>query len=104
MSTESESKTACVSSSNRHGHPRSSRTGDGSWPPSTGSPVTILLVDDHDAVRRMCRSALEENGYRVLEADNSLEALLIATSAKDAVNLVITEVAMPQISGAELGR
>ena len=50
----------------------------------------------------MCRSALEENGYRVLEADNSLQALLIATSAKDAVNLVITEVAMPQISGAEL--
>lgn len=49
---------------------------------STADQATILLVDDNDQLRGMCRSFLVESGFRVLEADNGLEALLVASSAK----------------------
>jgi DNA-binding NtrC family response regulator len=73
-------------------------------PPGLLEPRTILLVDDDDPLRGMCRSLLEECGYRVLEADNGLEALLLAVECKGAFDLVITDFAMPQMNGAELGR
>jgi DNA-binding NtrC family response regulator len=66
--------------------------------------LTVLVVDDDDALRRMCCAVLSENGFRVLEADNGLEALFIATERKGAIDLVITDLDMPEISGAELGR
>jgi two-component system cell cycle sensor histidine kinase/response regulator CckA len=66
--------------------------------------ATVLLIDDDDQVRGMCRTFLEENGFRVLEADNGLEALIIATERQGAIDLVITDVVMPKISGVELGR
>ncbi|MBZ5596158.1 MAG: response regulator [Acidobacteriia bacterium] len=71
---------------------------------SAFEPITILLVDDDDQLRELCRSFLADSGFRVLEADNGLEALLIAIERKGAIDLVITDLAMPQMSGAELGR
>jgi two-component system cell cycle sensor histidine kinase/response regulator CckA len=67
-------------------------------------PVTVLLVDDDDQLRGMCRGFLAESGLQVLEAGNGLEALLIAVERKGAIDLVVTDLAMPQIGGAELGR
>lgn len=68
------------------------------------NPVTVLLVDDDEQLREMCRTYLAESGFRVLEAGNGLEALLIAMQWKGAIDLVVTDVAMPKINGAKLGR
>jgi len=66
--------------------------------------ATVLLVDDDDLVRAFCRLSLERDGYRILEADSGMEALLITMQWKGAIDLVITDLAMPSINGAELGR
>jgi two-component system, cell cycle sensor histidine kinase and response regulator CckA len=69
-----------------------------------GGTATVLLIDDDDQVRGMCKSFLEEIGFRVLDAGDGLEALLLATQWKGAIDLVITDVVMPKMGGAELGR
>jgi DNA-binding NtrC family response regulator len=67
------------------------------------SPLTVLLVDDDDQMRRYCRSLLTANGLKVIEADNGFEALLTSVQHQGAINLLITDVIMPGISGWELG-
>jgi two-component system cell cycle sensor histidine kinase/response regulator CckA len=67
-------------------------------------PATVLLIDDDDQVRGMCRSFLVEIGFRVLDAGDGLEALLLAVQWKGSIDLVITDVVMPKMGGAELGR
>jgi DNA-binding response OmpR family regulator len=74
-------------------------------PAGRGSnPITVLLVDDDDQVRGFCRSLLTENGFTVLEAHNGLEALLTSVQHSGAIDLLITDLEMPGISGMELGR
>jgi two-component system cell cycle sensor histidine kinase/response regulator CckA len=63
---------------------------------------TILLVEDEEMVRNLSREILEMNGYRVITANNGAEALRICASFKDEVQLMITDVVMPQMSGREL--
>jgi two-component system cell cycle sensor histidine kinase/response regulator CckA len=63
---------------------------------------TLLLVEDNDAVRTLARDALTRYGYEVLEAANGAEALLIATSQLDRIQLVLTDVVMPVMGGREL--
>jgi CheY-like chemotaxis protein len=65
------------------------------------STATILVVDDVAAVRHLARRALEVAGYRVLEAGDGIEALdcLIRSPV---VDLVITDVRMPNMDGWEL--
>jgi DNA-binding NtrC family response regulator len=71
--------------------------------PRTGSgPITVLLVDDDDQVRGFCRSLLTENGFTVLDARNGLEALLISIQHQGAIDLLITDLEMPGMSGVEL--
>jgi CheY-like chemotaxis protein len=67
-------------------------------------PITVLLVDDDDQVRGFCRSLLTENGLTVLEAHDGLEALLTSIQHQGAIDLLITDVVMPGISGIQLGR
>jgi CheY-like chemotaxis protein len=71
--------------------------------PAKGSE-TILLVDDEEGVRKLVFDILKSNGYDVLEASNSAAAL--ATYEKNAhkIDMVLTDVVMPQVSGLELGR
>jgi len=55
-------------------------------------------------VRGICRSYLEETGFHVIEAENGLEALLAAAQRQQAIDLLITDLTMPQISGVELAQ
>jgi PAS domain S-box-containing protein len=63
---------------------------------------TLLLVEDEEAVRRLTRRMLEGVGYRVLEASQGTEALDLAAGWQGKIDLVITDVIMPGMSGQEL--
>jgi two-component system, cell cycle sensor histidine kinase and response regulator CckA len=71
--------------------------------PADGGRETILLAEDEDAVRALARETLEGKGYRVLEARNGVEALATARSA-GWIDLLVTDVVMPQMGGGELAR
>ncbi len=64
----------------------------------TGSS-TILLVEDEDAVRLFSSRALRSKGYKVLEASNGEEALKLIKSNNHMIDLVISDVVMPQMDG-----
>jgi PAS domain S-box-containing protein len=63
---------------------------------------TILLVEDSPAVRAAARQILERYGYHVLEASSATEALDIVARARGVIDLLVTDVVMPGISGREL--
>jgi two-component system cell cycle sensor histidine kinase/response regulator CckA len=63
---------------------------------------TVLLVEDQEAVREFLRAVLEDSGYKVVEAGNGAEALIVAAGRSDEIQLLITDVIMPGINGREL--
>jgi two-component system, cell cycle sensor histidine kinase and response regulator CckA len=65
---------------------------------------TVLLAEDEEQVRRIARVILEMNGYRVLEASGGDEALSIYKQHEGQIDLVMTDVVMPQMSGRELAQ
>lgn len=70
-------------------------------PPPT---ATVLLVEDDSTVRAAARRALSRAGYIVLEVVNGAEALaLCTTDVGPAIDLVITDLVMPQMGGFQLG-
>jgi two-component system cell cycle sensor histidine kinase/response regulator CckA len=64
---------------------------------------TILLVEDQDDVRQVALHVLRRYGYRVIEARNAGEALLSCERHVGSIDLLLTDVVMPSMSGAELG-
>jgi PAS domain S-box-containing protein len=68
-----------------------------------GSGEVILLVEDEEAVRRLVRATLERRGYHVLVASDGPEALQIERQAEH-IDLVLTDLVMPQMSGMEVAR
>ncbi len=62
----------------------------------------ILLVEDDPVVRRVTRAILEESGYRVIDARGGPEALRIMAQQGGAIDLLLTSVIMPRMSGREL--
>jgi signal transduction histidine kinase len=63
---------------------------------------TVLVVEDEEAVRRFVSEVFRSNGYTVLEARNGDEALTRSRSHDGDVDLVVTDVVMPGMSGPEL--
>jgi CheY-like chemotaxis protein len=73
--------------------------------PVSGRPLkTIMLVEDEPSIRRLVGTALRRNGYQVLEAANGLEAIDRFAAHQDEVDLLITDVRMPEMAGPELIR
>jgi two-component system, cell cycle sensor histidine kinase and response regulator CckA len=65
---------------------------------------TILVVEDAEDIRKMLCAMLTQSGYRVREAGNGREALCLLESYPDSIDLVLTDLIMPQMDGAELAR
>jgi two-component system cell cycle sensor histidine kinase/response regulator CckA len=63
---------------------------------------TILLVEDEEAVRLFSARALRNKGYKVIEARNGRSALDIMNHTSDPIDLLITDVVMPEIDGPAL--
>jgi len=69
-----------------------------------GGSETVLLVEDEDIVRNLCVRILERLGYKVLQARNGAEAIVLAQGYGDRIDLLLTDVVMPGMNGAELAR
>jgi CheY-like chemotaxis protein len=65
---------------------------------------TILLVEDDVSVRNLAREILEMNGYKVIEAAEGKEALLLCERYQEPIHLLLTDVVMPEIGGRELSK
>lgn len=72
-------------------------------PPPALTDAVILVVDDDDAVRRLTLRILAREGYAVLEARNGNEALTILRHLVVPLQLVVSDVMMPGMSGRTLG-
>lgn len=71
-------------------------------PPQEEHRETILLVEDEPAVRQLFAIALTRAGYRVYEARNGQEAMKLFDQHGDAIDLLLTDMRMPYMGGAEL--
>lgn len=72
---------------------------DSSLAPGSG---TILLVEDEDDVRHLTRRILETAGYQVVEAGSGFQGLQLAIDCLPSIDLLITDVVMPSVSGHQL--
>jgi two-component system cell cycle sensor histidine kinase/response regulator CckA len=72
------------------------------WQPTVRGTESILLVEDEDIFREMVYKVLGKYGYKVLEASNAGEALLICEQYKEPIQLLITDIVMPHLSGIKL--
>lgn len=70
---------------------------------TTGSE-TVLLAEDQSSIRTVLREFLESEGYKVLEAQNGTEALEIAKHYTGSIDVLVTDVIMPQLRGIELAK
>ena len=69
-----------------------------------GGSGTVLLVEDEESVRQLVRETLQAKGYQVLEAENGEAALRIASAHQGSIDMLITDVVMPGMSGRELSK
>jgi hypothetical protein len=72
-------------------------------PAASKGSETILVVEDEEGVRKLVSAVLNNGGYTVIEAANGLAALSIYEKNSHKIDLVLTDVVMPQMNGFELG-
>jgi signal transduction histidine kinase/ActR/RegA family two-component response regulator len=70
----------------------------------SGNKETVLLVEDQQPVRRVISTMLGRHGYRVIEAATPTEARLIFERRASEIDLLITDVIMPEMNGPTLAR
>jgi two-component system cell cycle sensor histidine kinase/response regulator CckA len=63
---------------------------------------TILIVEDEPQIRQLAVDCLTHRGYKVLPASNATEALRLVEGAQQPIDLILTDVVMPGMSGREL--
>jgi PAS domain S-box-containing protein len=80
------------------------KTASSDPPPATsvGGTETILLVEDDSHVRAAVATTLRRAGYTVIESENAGEAILICEEASRHIDLMVTDVLMPRMTGPEL--
>jgi PAS domain S-box-containing protein len=72
--------------------------------PAERGTETILVIEDEDIVRNLAIRGLRDYGYNVVEANNGAEAFEYLKQHPDTVQLVISDVVMPEMGGRELGQ
>jgi len=70
----------------------------------SGPPRTILLVDDEVALRGLIGHMLQTAGFEVLQAGGGREALALVRAHSGPIDLLITDLSMPEMGGRELAR
>jgi PAS domain S-box-containing protein len=65
---------------------------------------TVLVVEDTEMVRNLVREVLENFSYTVLEASDGNEALALCERRKEPIHLLVTDMMMPKMSGADLAQ
>jgi signal transduction histidine kinase len=70
-------------------------------PPGAGGAETVLVVEDEEAMRDVVERILSRNGYRVLTAANGPAAIELVGGRDDHIDLLLTDVVMPQMLGKE---
>ena len=70
---------------------------------SKGTRETILVVDDNEAVLRIVAAVLESANFRVLVADSPTVALRLAEEKDEKIDLLLSDVEMPEMSDPDLG-
>ena len=68
----------------------------------TPVPQTVLLVDDEAALRVYVANVLRRGGFQVVEAGDGLDALAVLTAMRGCVDVLVTDVRMPRMTGIEL--
>ncbi|MGH7546528.1 MAG: response regulator, partial [Gemmatimonadota bacterium] len=66
--------------------------------------ATVLLVEDDEPVRRLIADVLERRGLHVLSARDGADAVRICESHEGAIDLLVTDVVMPDVSGLDLSQ
>ena len=64
--------------------------------------ATVLVVDDDAGVRQIASLILKQKGHSTMQATNGLEALMVYSSYRANLDLVLTDIDMPQMNGMEL--
>jgi PAS domain S-box-containing protein len=73
-------------------------------PLATGGSENVLLVEDEESVRELVRETLKSKGYSVMEAPDGIQGMKVAESFEGKIDILITDVAMPGMSGHELAK
>ncbi len=70
----------------------------------TEKSKTILVVDDDPAIRRLVSDVFRGSEFQVIDAPDGMEALMLLNTAKKPIDILLTDVIMPRMNGADLAR
>ncbi|MGC8774622.1 MAG: GAF domain-containing protein [Chlorobaculum sp.] len=71
---------------------------------SNDDQQTILVIDDNEAILYIVKTVLEKSGYRVLSTTSANEAINIVANSGKKIDMLLTDVVMPEMNGKELSR